>query len=46
MSDSYYDEAVEYVNKHGSPEIKNELLEWEKLWEEEETRKLEKNKVL
>ncbi len=29
MSGSYYDEAAEYVNKHGSAEIKKELLERE-----------------
>ena len=28
MGDSFYDEAVEYVNKYGSSEIKKELLEW------------------
>ncbi len=32
MGDSYYEEAAEYVNKHGSPEIKKELLEREKSW--------------
>jgi hypothetical protein len=31
MGNSYYDKAAEYVNKHGSPEIKKELLEWEKI---------------
>jgi len=30
MGDSYYDEAAEYVNKHGSPEIKKELLKLKK----------------
>jgi hypothetical protein len=35
MGDSYYDEAAEYVNKHGSPEIKKELLEQEKLVEKD-----------
>ena len=34
MGGSYYDEAAEYVNKHGSPEIKKELLKREILWEE------------
>jgi len=33
MGDSYYDEAAEYVNKHGSSEIKKELLEREKFYE-------------
>ena len=31
MGDSYYDEAAEYVNKHGSPEIKKEFSEREKM---------------
>jgi HEAT repeat protein len=34
MGDSYYDEAAEYVNNHGSPEMKKELLDfnsWEKI---------------
>ena len=44
MGDSYYDEAAEYVNTHGSPEIKKELLEWGK-WRGE-TSQLEKNKDL
>lgn len=35
MGDSFYDEAVEYVNKHGSSEIKKELLERENYWKEE-----------
>jgi hypothetical protein len=34
MGDSYYDEAAEYVNKHGSPEIKKELLKEENSWKE------------
>ena len=34
MGDSYYDEAAEYVNKHGSPEIKEEFLEREKTWKD------------
>jgi len=33
MGNSYYDEAAEYVNKHGSPEIKKELLEWEEAYQ-------------
>jgi len=33
MGDSYYDEAAEYVNTHGSPEIKKELSEREISWE-------------
>jgi len=33
MGDSFYDEAAEYVNKHSSPEIKREILEWENSWE-------------
>ena len=33
MGDSYYDEAAEYVNKHGSSEIKKELLERENFYE-------------
>jgi len=33
MGNSYYDKAAEYVDKHGNPEIKNELLEREKSWE-------------
>jgi hypothetical protein len=33
MGDSYYDEAKEYVNKHGSPDIKKELMEREKFYE-------------
>jgi hypothetical protein len=36
MGDSYYDKAVEYVNNHGSPEIKKELSEQGKWLEEEE----------
>ena len=43
MGDSYYDEAAEYVNKHGSPEIKKELLKRENSWER--INKLEKNKI-
>lgn len=39
MGDSYYDEAAEYVNKHGSPEIKKELLEWESWWKNNPTEK-------
>jgi len=35
MGDSYYDEAAEYVNKHGSPEIKKELLDFENYWKTE-----------
>ena len=31
MGNSYYDEAAEYVNKHGSPKIKKEFLELEKM---------------
>jgi len=34
MGDLYYDEAAEYVNNHGSPEIKKELLELQNSWEE------------
>jgi len=33
MGGSYYDEAAEYVNTHGSCEIKNELSEREITWE-------------
>jgi len=44
MGNSYYDEAAEYVNKHGSSEIKKELLEREKWWEEEKRHKQEKMK--
>jgi len=33
MGDSYYDQAAEYVNKHGSSEIKKELLEREIFYE-------------
>lgn len=33
MGDSYYNKAAEYVNEHGSPELKKELLESEKFWE-------------
>jgi hypothetical protein len=29
MGDTYYDQAAEYVKKHGSPELKKELLERE-----------------
>jgi hypothetical protein len=32
MGDSYYDKAAEYVNKHGSPDIKKELLDRENYW--------------
>jgi hypothetical protein len=32
MGDSYYEEAIQYVNIHGSPEIKKELSELEKSW--------------
>lgn len=35
MGDSYYDEAAEYVNKHGSSEIKKELLNFENYWKTE-----------
>ena len=35
MGNSYYDEAAEYVKKHGSSEIKKELLEWENSWKTE-----------
>lgn len=35
MGDSYYDEAAEYVNKHGSSEIKKELLDFENYWKTE-----------
>ena len=38
MGDSYYEEAAEYVNKHGSPKIKKELLEREKSWVDFSTR--------
>ncbi len=31
MGNLFYDEAAEYVNKHGSPEIKEELWQWEKV---------------
>lgn len=33
MGDSFYDEAAEYVNTHGSSEIKKELMDWENLWD-------------
>ncbi len=33
MGNSFYDEAAEYVNKHGSPEIKEELWEKEEAWD-------------
>ncbi|MGB2807349.1 MAG: hypothetical protein WBC22_06400 [Sedimentisphaerales bacterium] len=33
MGNSFYDEAAEYINKHGSSEIKKEHLEREKSWE-------------
>jgi hypothetical protein len=33
MGDSYYDGAAEYVNKHGSPETKKELLELEEAFQ-------------
>ena len=33
MGNSFYDEAAEYVKKHGSPEIKKELSEWENSYE-------------
>jgi HEAT repeat protein len=32
MGNSYYDKAAEYVNEHGSPEIKKELLDLENYW--------------
>jgi len=32
MGNTYYDEAAEYVKKHGSSEIKEEFLEREKNW--------------
>jgi len=35
MGNSFYDEAAEYVNKHGSPEIKKELLDFENHWKTE-----------
>ena len=37
MGNSYYDEAKKYVNTHGSPEVKKELLERENFWEEMNT---------
>lgn len=33
MGNSFYDKAAEYVNKHGSPEIKKELLECEEAFQ-------------
>lgn len=42
MGDSYYDEAADYVNNHGSPDIKKDFLEMENRWTE--TSKLEQNK--
>jgi len=45
MGDSYYDEAAEYVNTHGSPEIKKELLEWEKLVENDKYSNWEKQNI-
>lgn len=35
MGNSYYDQAAEYVNEHGSPEIKKELSQRENSWEEQ-----------
>ena len=32
MGGSYYEKAAEYVNTHGSPEIKDEFLRNEKFW--------------
>ena len=46
MGDSYYDQAAEHVNKHGSPEIKEELLGWEESLERVKTSKPEKNNIL
>jgi hypothetical protein len=39
MGDLYYEPAAEHVYKHGSPEIKEELLKREKWWEEKKTSK-------
>jgi hypothetical protein len=44
MGNSFYDQAAEYVNTHGSPEIKKELLRREHSWEEEKTSQPEANK--
>jgi hypothetical protein len=33
MGNSYYNEAADYVKNHGSPEIKEELLDRENYWE-------------
>lgn len=33
MGNSFYDEAAEYVNTHGSSEIKKELMDWENSWD-------------
>ncbi len=35
MGESYYSQAVEYVNEHGSKDIKKKLLEQEKAWQEQ-----------
>jgi hypothetical protein len=43
MGDSYYGQAAEHVNKHGGPEIKKELLNNEKWWEEKKTSKPGRN---
>jgi len=33
MGDSFYNEAAEYINSHGSPEIKEKLTDWENSWD-------------
>ncbi len=43
MGDLYYDEAKEYVNAHGSSEIKDEVLKNEKAWEDMHSEENEKS---
>ena len=45
MGNSYYDKAVKDMYKHGSSEMKKELLVWEKSLEENEMPKSEKNDI-
>jgi len=37
MGDSYYNEAAEYVDKHGATAIKKKLADHEKFWKEQNT---------
>ena len=43
MGESYYEKAKEYVNAHGSSEIKDEVLKNEKAWEDMHSEENEKS---